>query len=151
MEFSFFSIDIIHGFTSTFVAICTATSYPFGFLLRSKRSPIYILKFFVATLRNQYKKVSFILVDEDGALEISSEFMRKFHNINIPVQNTGVDVPSLNRERSEIPNNKMAYITRKILINPIHKKGLLLLAYKYTIWVYQHTDNRLCGDVPYFL
>ena len=68
MDFSFFNVESIRGFTSTFVAICSATSYLFGFPSRSKRPPLGILKFLVTTLINQDKKVALIRVDEDGAL-----------------------------------------------------------------------------------
>ena len=67
MDFAFFNVESILRFTSTFEDVCSATSYPFGFPYRSKRLPLDILKFIVATLRNQDKKVSFIIVDEDVA------------------------------------------------------------------------------------
>ena len=44
MDFSFLNVEIIHGFTSNFVAICSATSQPFGFTPRSKGTPLYIIK-----------------------------------------------------------------------------------------------------------
>ena len=75
MNFSFFNVESISGFTSAFVAICSATSHPFGFPSRRKRTPLDILKFLVTTLSDQDKKVAFIRVDEHGSLEISSEFM----------------------------------------------------------------------------
>ena len=96
MDFAFFDVESIHGFTSTFVAIFSATSYPFGFSSRSKRPPLEILKCIFATLSNQGDKVEFVLVDEDGALERSSRFMRKFHNMNIIVQTKGEYLSSLN-------------------------------------------------------
>ena len=76
--------------------LCSATSYPFGLPSRSKRPPLDILKFLVTTLRNQDKKFASIRVDEDGALDRSSEFMRTCHNMNIIVQTTGGDDSSLN-------------------------------------------------------
>ena len=96
MDFEFFNVKIIRGFTSNFVAICSATSYPFGFPSRSKRPPLDILTFLVATLRNQDKKVTFIRVDEDGELARSAEFMSTCHNINIIVHNTGGDAYPIN-------------------------------------------------------
>ena len=72
MDFAFFNVESIRGFTSTFAAICYATAYPFGFPSRSKVPPLDILKVLVTTLRNQDKKFSFIRVDEDGALARSS-------------------------------------------------------------------------------
>ena len=75
MDFAFFNVQSICVFTSTFVAVCFATSYPFGFPSIIKRPPLDILKFLVTTLINQDKKVSFIRVDEDGAISRSSEFI----------------------------------------------------------------------------
>ena len=72
MDFAFFNVESIRGFTSTFVAICSATSHPFVLPARSKRPPLDILKVLVTTLRNQDKKVAFTRVDEYGALAISS-------------------------------------------------------------------------------
>ena len=63
IDFAFFNVESIRGFTSTFVAICSATSYSFGFPSRSKCAPLDILKFIVTTLRNQDKNVAFIRVD----------------------------------------------------------------------------------------
>ena len=63
MDFSFFDVKSIRGLTSTFVAIFSANSYPFGFPSRSRLPPLGIIKFLVTTLRNQDKKVSLILVD----------------------------------------------------------------------------------------
>ena len=51
--FSFFNVGIICVFTSTFVAICYAASYPFGFPYRIKCPPFYILKFISTALSNQ--------------------------------------------------------------------------------------------------
>ena len=64
MDFSFFIVESIRGFASTFVAICPATLCPFGFTSRRKRSPLDILKFLVNTLRNQEMKSALIRVDE---------------------------------------------------------------------------------------
>ena len=72
-------------------------------------------------MRNQDKKVAFIRVDEYGALEISSEFMKTYHNMNIMVQNTGGDAYSLNG-KTEIPNQKLANTTRDLLLNSSQKK-----------------------------
>ena len=72
---------------------------------------------------NQDKKVVFILVDEDGALTRSSEFINTCHNMNIIVQTTSGDASSLNG-KIEIPDNTLANITRAILLKSSHKKEL---------------------------
>ena len=91
IHFALFNVDIILGFTSNFVATCSDTSYTFEFPSRSKRPPLDIFKLLITTLSNKCKEVAFVRVDEYGALEMYSEFMRKCHNTNIIVQTTGVD------------------------------------------------------------
>ena len=150
MDFAFFNVESIRGFTSTFVAICSATSYPFGFPSRSKRPPLDILRFLVTTLRNKDKKVAFIRVDEYGALARSSEFIKTCHNMIIIVHTTGGDAFSLN-VKSESPNNTLANITRALFLKSSHNKELWCFAYQYAIWLSRRTENRLWGDVLYFL
>ena len=62
MDFAFFNVEIIRGFISTFVAICSDTSYLFGFPFIIKLPHFGFLKFLSNTLRNQYKKVALIRV-----------------------------------------------------------------------------------------
>ena len=52
MDFAFSNVETIRGLTSTFVVICSATSYSFGFLSRSKRPTLDILKFIVTAFSN---------------------------------------------------------------------------------------------------
>ena len=121
MNFVFLNVERIRGFTTTFVAICSATSHPFGFPSRSKRSLIETLKFLVTTLRNQDKKVALIQVDEYGALARSSEFMKTCHNMNIIFQTKGGDTSSLNG-KNESPNKTLDNITISLLLNSCQKK-----------------------------
>ena len=60
MDFEFFNVESIHGFTSTFVAIYSDNSYPFGFLYGIKFPPPEILGFLVTALENQDKTLAFI-------------------------------------------------------------------------------------------
>ena len=68
-------------------------------------------------------KVSFIRVDEYGALEISSESMKTCHNMKTTVQITGEYVSSLNG-KIEIPNKTLDNITRGLILNSSHKKEI---------------------------
>ena len=52
IDFSFFNVESIRGFNSTFLAICSTNSHPFGFKSRSKHPPLDILKLLVTTLMN---------------------------------------------------------------------------------------------------
>ena len=117
----FFDVESIRGFTSTFLDICSATLYPFLLPSRSKCTPLEVLKVSITALSNQDKKVAFIRVDEDGALVIYCEFMKIFHNMNITVQNIGVDSSYLNI-KSESTNKTLANITRALLLNSSHKR-----------------------------
>ena len=96
IDLAFFNAEIIHGVTSTVVAISSANSYPFGFPSKSKHSPLDILKFPITTLINKDNKFTFIRVDEDGAMSIYFEFMEIYNNMNIVAQTTGVDAFSIN-------------------------------------------------------
>ena len=104
----------------------------------------------VATFRNQDKKVAFIRVDEYGALERYSEFVRTCHNINIIVQTIGGDESSLNCNR-KITNKTLYNIIRVLLTNSSHKKKLWCLPYQYDILISRRTENILHVDVTYFL
>ena len=103
------------------MAICYATSKTFEYSSKSKCPNLDILKVLVATFSNQYKKVAFIRVDEDGALARSSEFINTYHNMNIIVQNTGEDAYSIN-VKNESPNKTLDNITRALLLKSSHNK-----------------------------
>ena len=96
MDFSFFNVEIIRGFTSTFLAIHSATSYPVEFPFRIKLLPLDILKFMFNTLSNQDKKVALVRVKKNGALARYSESMRECHKMNSIVQTIGWCASSLN-------------------------------------------------------
>ena len=68
MDFAFSDVERICVFTSTFVAIFSATSYPIIFPSIIRCPHIEILHFIFATLRNKYNKFSLIRVDEYGSL-----------------------------------------------------------------------------------
>ena len=70
--------------------------------------------------------------------------------MNIIVQTTGRYASSLNG-KSESPNKTLANITRALLLNSSHKKEFWCFAYQNAIWISRQTENRLPGDVPYFL
>ena len=128
MGFSFFIVESILRFTSTFVDICYVASWAFGFLSRSKRPPLDILKFLVTTLSNQYNKVAFVWVDKDGTLSRYSEYMKTCHNMNSIVQTIGVYASSING-KIESPIKTRSNITRAIILNSSHKKELWFFAY----------------------
>ena len=70
--------------------------------------------------------------------------------MNIILQGTGGYAYPLNGE-IERPNNILGNITRNLLMKSIHKKEILYFSYQYTISISFRIENRLRGDVPYFL
>ena len=156
MDFVVFNVEIIRGFNSIFLIICSATLYPFGFPYRGKLPPLDVLKFLFTTLSNQDNKVAFIRVDEYEAMARYSEFMRTCHNMNIIVQTT-CGYSCLLNGRSEIPNKTLAGITRALLLNSNHKKELWYFSYQYSIWHTlnggKYTDyNNLCAEgIQYYI
>ena len=64
MNFAFFHVESIHGFTSTFADILSSTSWTFGFPSGSKCPLLDIIKCLVTTLSNYNKKDAFIRFDE---------------------------------------------------------------------------------------
>ena len=130
--------------------ICSATSYPFVFPSRSKCAPLDILKCIVTTLRNRYNKVTFIRVDEYGALARSYEFIKTCHNMNIIVHTTGGDSYYRN-SKSESLNKTIDNITRALLLKPSNKKEPWCFPYQYAIWISLWNENILRGDVSWFL
>ena len=73
-------------------------------------------------------------MDEDSEMSIYYLFMRTCHNRNITVQTTDGDSPYHNGN-SEIPNKTLDNITRSLMLNSIHKKELLFLAYQFAIYL----------------
>ena len=113
--------------------ICSATSHPFGFPSRIRPPPLDTLEFLVTTLISQNKKFELFRVDEYGALEIYYELMKACQIMNIRVQATGGYTSSLNG-KIEIPYNKLANITRYLIMKSSHNKELWCFAYQYDIY-----------------
>ena len=150
MNFSFSNVESIRGFTLTFVDMCSATSYLFGFPSIIKWTTIDILKLLATISKNQEKTVAFIQVYEYWALERSSKFMKTCHRMNITVQTTGGYASSFNGKR-ETPNNKQANITRGILLKSSNRQEFYFFPYQYAIWISRRTENMFCGNFPYLL
>ena len=148
MYFSLFNVEIIHEFALIFVPIWSNTSYSFGFTSRVKILPFEMLKFLLDNLRNKYKKVALVWVDEDGTFSKSSESMKPCYRMNILVQTTGDYAYSLNG-KSEITNKVLANIKLSLMMNPSHNK-YFFSAYHYDICLSKQTNNRLRYYIPYF-
>ena len=76
MDYEFFGLESIRGFTSGLNITCGSTSYTICFPCKSRNPPLRIVKYVITLLRNMGYTVIFVRVDEDGALAKSSEFCR---------------------------------------------------------------------------
>ena len=72
MDFSFFNVEIINLFTSTFVEMCLSTSQPFEFPSIGKNPTLETMEFIVTKLINNDKKVLLITVYDYFSLDIYS-------------------------------------------------------------------------------
>ena len=52
LDFHFFNVVSIRGFTSALAAVCATTSYPFNFPTKSKSPPIQIVLYLIRTIRS---------------------------------------------------------------------------------------------------
>ena len=76
LDFSFYPVTSVRGFTSVLDVLCASTSYPWAFPTRSKRSPVSIVLWMICVINKQIKTFHRMRVDEDGALARSSEFLK---------------------------------------------------------------------------
>ena len=65
MDSAFSNVESIRVFTTIFVVICSASSYPFALTSRRNSPPLDIFIFCFTKLMNQERKVAFIQVYED--------------------------------------------------------------------------------------
>lgn len=89
MDFQFFGVKSLRGFTTALTIVCAHSSYPFAFPLKSKTPPLDVVKWFIMTVRKMGYKALFIRVDEDKALAGSSEFNKLLIEMNCILQTTG--------------------------------------------------------------
>ena len=97
IDFSFYNVVSIRGFTSVLDVIYTSTRYSFTFPIRSKRPPIKILRWLFSILQKEGKEVRIVRVDEGRELARSREFFWFIVNQNCALQTTGGYCSSLNR------------------------------------------------------
>jgi hypothetical protein len=89
VDFSFFGVTSLRGYTTALDIACGSTSYPFGFPTKSKTPPLILFEWFVKTIRSMGYQVIFIRVDEDKGLARSSEFCALVVKLNCVLETTG--------------------------------------------------------------
>jgi len=90
MDFSFWSITSVRGFTSLLSIIDGKERFLWNFPTASKRPPLFIVDYFLSQLQKENVSVNSIRVDEDGALAKSAEFTSFIASRNITLDTTGL-------------------------------------------------------------
>ena len=116
LDFSFWNVVSIRGFSSILSAICMKTRYSFVFPTRNKRPPLSTLSWFIKTLRCQGYPVLYIQTDEGGELGRSTDFLKLLTTHNCIYMGTGKSGSSLNGV-VERPNRTVANSVRSKLLN----------------------------------
>jgi hypothetical protein len=162
VDFSFFSVTSIRGFTSSLDIRCGSTSFPFAFPSKGKNPPLDVLRFTINTLRSQGFQINFIRVDEDRSLALSSEFCELILELRCVLETTSGGNSTNNGvvERGNRVNGNMirtALTTLKSLIpsdqlpNDFKIEELWCFALQHSVFVQRRMYNRLRKDIPYFL
>ncbi len=161
MDFSFYTITSMRGYTTCLTIVCAGTSYPFTFPTKSKTSPIQLVKWFVSTMKKTGREVVFIRVDEDGALANCSQFCQTIIQLNCILETTG-GYNSENNGMVERPHGTLADMMRASLLGAKHLFGDQLPSnlqiQKFWCFALQHSSytmrrkyNRMRDTTPYFL
>ena len=97
MDFAFFNVQSVRGFTSYISCDCVLTKYSFRFCTRRKRAPVDIIRWILLTLRKQKKEVNFVRFDEGGELARCEELNQMLLNeFQVVMQTTGGYASHLN-------------------------------------------------------
>jgi hypothetical protein len=161
IDFSFFTVKSIRGFTSSLDVECGSTSYPFSFPTKNKAPPLDAVRFTITTLRSQGFQVNFIRVDEDRALANSAEFCQLICDLNCVLETTGGGNSTNNGivERGNRVNANMvrtALTTMSTILGDDMPKDfnieeLWCFALQHSVFVRRRLYNRMRKEVPYFL
>ena len=162
MDYEFFGVESIRGFSAGLNITCAATSYTMCFPTPSRSPPVILVKYIVSVLRNMGYKVIFIRVDEDGALAQSTEFCRMIqHDIKCLLETTGGGNSNNNgiSERSNFTRADMMrslLTTMHLLFGRYLPDGITInmfwcFAYCYSGHVMRRLYNRSQNDIPYYV
>ena len=90
IDFTFYEIVSIRGFTCVFIIVDAKTRRVWAFCTSSKRPPIHIMRFFLQQLKNIHRPTQFIRCDEGGEVirceDFNAMLLKEF---NIVMQTTG--------------------------------------------------------------
>ena len=161
VDFSFFTVQSIRGFTSGLDVTCSSTSYPFSFPTKSKAPLVDTLQWLINCLKKVGYEINFIRVDEGGELARSASFT-KFVCLNDCVMETTGGGNSCNNGMVERGNMTKADMIRaqlstmNILMGQYLPEGMDIekfwcFAYQHTSFILRRMYNRNRKEIPYYL
>ena len=97
MNFAFYNVNPINGFTSVLAVVCAKTRMLRLFLTAPKRAPVHIICFILKTLKNEQHPCKRVRVDEDNSLENSTYLTNLLDDeFKISMETTGDDTSWIN-------------------------------------------------------
>ena len=161
IDFSFFGVTSLRGYTTALDIACGSTSYPFGFPTKSKSPPLVLFNWFVKTIRSMGYQVTFIRVDEDKGLARSSEFCALVVELNCVLETTGGGNSTNNgkverQNRSKADMVRSALATGQILFgsdlpSDMSMESFWCFAYQHACYTHRVLYNRLRKASSYVL
>ena len=73
MEFAFYNVTSTCGLTSILTAVGAKATILWVFTTASRQAPVCIIRFILTTLKTEQHPWKYVRVDEDGALEKSTD------------------------------------------------------------------------------
>ena len=149
LDFTFYNVISIRGFTSELNIIDAATRKLWTFVTSDKRPPLKIMKFFLSYLSKINRVCHEIRVDEGGELGKSSEFTDLLIDSTINLQSTGGYASWLNGtiERSHQTTAKMV---RAALRDSKHSPDKWCYALEASVDVYNGLRHSKTKEQPHF-
>ena len=136
LNYSFWTLPSIHGFTSILSAICWKTLFSFTFSTRTKQLPLATITWFIKTLCRQGFTVIYIQMDKGGEFGRSIDFLKCITAHKCIFLGTGRAGSSLNG-LIECPNRTIANSVRAKLLNSS-------LPDKFWCYAAEDTNYKLC-------
>ena len=148
IDFSFWNVTSVRGFSSLLSIIDGSTRMLWNFPTASKRVPLTILEFFFGALKKENISILGIRVDEDGALANNTEFSDFLLARSIPLESTGGYASYLNG-KIERPHRTIANMVRAMLLNSGLPSNLWCYAAETAADIYRYTHHSALGHTPY--
>ena len=97
MDFDFYNVTYIRGFTSMLTVVCENTRILWVFPTASKKAHVFIIRFILTTLMNEQHQCKLIRADEDSVLANSTDVTNLLvDDFNISMETTGGDASWIN-------------------------------------------------------